>query len=180
MTKHLKYYSERAVKTFDRLTERNAIGDVFVMPDLYARQFNSQSEPSALEKALHRLAAYENTGLTPDEINELKSKGRNTMNAYKCDRCDCYHDWNTFNYTVTVDPNVIMDSVHTFNLCYNCAKSLLNWLNTKVSQDDWKNELSETERLLLEVHEREEAERERKVKPNEQAQQNQEAEKQGL
>lgn len=130
-----------------------------------------------LGESLQKLAEYENTGLTPDEINELKAKSKNAMNAYKCDRCDCYRDRHTLNYTVIVVPNA-KDGERDFNLCYHCAKSLLNWLNTKVSQDDWKNELTETERLLLEVHEREEAERERKVRSNEQAQQNQEAEKQ--
>lgn len=114
-----------------------------------------------LEKSLQKLVEYENTGLTPDEINELKANSRNTMNAYKCDRCDCYHDWNTLNYTVIVDSH-LKGGDHKFNLCYHCAKSLLNWLNTKVSQDDWKNELSETERLLLEVSEAEKEKRKAK------------------
>ena len=52
----------------NRLTERNQNGEVFVMPDLYA------TPSSTLSVALNRLAAYEDTGLTPEEIGTIKAK----------------------------------------------------------------------------------------------------------
>lgn len=62
----------------DRLTERDEYGnaDIIalsdVMPELYAEL--SFSETNALTDTLNRLAAYEDTGLTPDEINQLKAE----------------------------------------------------------------------------------------------------------
>lgn len=59
----------------DRLTERDEYGnaDIIalsdVMPELYAEL--SFSETNALTAALNRLAAYEDTGLSPEEINTL-------------------------------------------------------------------------------------------------------------
>ena len=59
-----------------RMTEIDGFGnaDIIalsdVMPELYAEL--SFSEANALTDALNRLAAYEDTGLTPEEINILK------------------------------------------------------------------------------------------------------------
>lgn len=60
----------------DRLTEIDEYGnaDIIalsdVMPELYAEL--SLSEANALTETLNRLAAYEDTGLTPEEIMKLK------------------------------------------------------------------------------------------------------------
>lgn len=60
----------------DRLTEIDEFGnaDIIalsdVMPKLYAEL--SFSEANALTDALNRLAAYEDTGLAPEEIMKLK------------------------------------------------------------------------------------------------------------
>ncbi len=60
----------------DRLTEIDEYGnaDIIalsdVMPELYAEL--SFSEANALTETLNRLAAYEDTGLTPEEIMKLK------------------------------------------------------------------------------------------------------------
>lgn len=60
----------------DRLTEIDEYGnaDIIalsdVMPELYAEL--SLSEANALTETLNRLAAYEDTGLTPEEIIKLK------------------------------------------------------------------------------------------------------------
>lgn len=60
-----------------RLTECDEYGNADIialsdiMPDLYDGL--SFSEANALTAVLNRLAAYENTGLTPKEVNILKS-----------------------------------------------------------------------------------------------------------
>lgn len=64
----------------DRLTERDEYGnaDIIalsdVMPELYAEL--SFSETNALTNTLNRLAAYEDTGLTPDEITAMKADNK--------------------------------------------------------------------------------------------------------
>lgn len=64
-------------ETTKRLTERDEFGnaDIIalsdVMPELYAEL--SFNETNALIEALNRLAAYEETGLEPEEILKLKS-----------------------------------------------------------------------------------------------------------
>lgn len=61
----------------DRLTERDEYGNADIialsdiMPELYASL--SFSETNALTDALNRLAAYEDTGLTPEEITAMKA-----------------------------------------------------------------------------------------------------------
>lgn len=61
----------------DRLTERDEYGNADIialsdiMPELYANL--SFSETNALTSALNRLAAYEDTGLTPEEITAMKA-----------------------------------------------------------------------------------------------------------
>lgn len=60
----------------DRLTEIDEFGNADIiaisdiMPELYAEL--SFSEANALTDALNRLAAYEDTGLTPEEIKKIK------------------------------------------------------------------------------------------------------------
>lgn len=64
----------------DRLTERDEYGnaDIIalsdVMPELYAEL--SFSETNALTDTLNRLAAYEDTGLTPKEIAAMKADNK--------------------------------------------------------------------------------------------------------
>lgn len=64
----------------NRLTERDEYGnaDIIalsdVMPELYAEL--SFSETNALTNALNRLAAYEDTGLTPKEIVAMKADNK--------------------------------------------------------------------------------------------------------
>lgn len=59
----------------DRLTERDEYGKADItalsdtMPEIYAGL--SFSETNALTNALNRLADYEDTGLSPDEIRDL-------------------------------------------------------------------------------------------------------------
>lgn len=60
----------------DRLTERNKRGEIFAMPDLYAIPSTTLSE------VLNRLAAYEDTGLTPEEISAMKSEYSETYQAH--------------------------------------------------------------------------------------------------
>lgn len=61
----------------DRLTERDEYGNADIialsdiMPELYASL--SFSETNALTDALNRLAAYEDTGLSPEEITAMKA-----------------------------------------------------------------------------------------------------------
>lgn len=61
----------------DRLTERDEYGNADIialsdiMPELYANL--SFSETNALTDALNRLAAYEDTGLSPEEITAMKA-----------------------------------------------------------------------------------------------------------
>ena len=61
----------------DRLTERDEYGNADIialsdiMPELYEEL--SFSETNALTEALNRLAAYEDTGITPTEIEQLKA-----------------------------------------------------------------------------------------------------------
>lgn len=58
-----------------RLTEWNEFGNADIialsdmMPEIYAEL--SFSETNALTEALNRLAAYEDTGLEPDEIDSV-------------------------------------------------------------------------------------------------------------
>lgn len=65
-----------------RLTERDECGTVYIialddiMPELYAEL--SFSETNALTEALNRLAAYEETGLLPEDCAEYK-KFENTL-----------------------------------------------------------------------------------------------------
>ncbi len=60
----------------NRLTERDEFGNADIialsdiMPEIYAGL--SFSEMNALTDALNRLADYEDTGLTPKEINHLR------------------------------------------------------------------------------------------------------------
>ncbi len=60
----------------NRLTERDEFGNADIiaisdiMPEIYAGL--SFSEMNALTDALNRLADYEDTGLTPEEINHLR------------------------------------------------------------------------------------------------------------
>ncbi|WP_298021068.1 hypothetical protein [uncultured Dysosmobacter sp.] len=60
----------------ERLTERDEYGNADIialsdmMPKLYAKL--SYSETNALTDALNRLAAYEDTGLEPEEVEALK------------------------------------------------------------------------------------------------------------
>lgn len=64
----------------NRLTERDEYGnaDIIalsdVMPELYAEL--SFSETNALTSTLNRLAAYEDTGLTPEEIAAMKADNK--------------------------------------------------------------------------------------------------------
>lgn len=64
----------------NRLTERDEYGnaDIIalsdVMPELYAEL--SFSETNALTNALNRLADYEDTGLTPEEITAMKADNK--------------------------------------------------------------------------------------------------------
>ncbi len=59
-----------------RLTKRGEYGNVYIialddiMPELYAEL--SFSETNALTEALNRLAAYEDTGLLPEDCAEYK------------------------------------------------------------------------------------------------------------
>ena len=61
----------------ERLTERDEYGNADIialsdmMPEIYAEL--SFGEANSLTDALNRLAAYEDTGLTPEKITELKS-----------------------------------------------------------------------------------------------------------
>ena len=69
----------------ERLTERDEFGnaDIIalsdVMPELYAEL--SFSETNALTDALNRLAAYEDTGLEPEEIEKLCDMDRRAKMA---------------------------------------------------------------------------------------------------
>lgn len=62
----------------DRLTQRDEFGNADIialseiMPEIYAEL--SFYETNALTAALNRLAAYEDTGLTPEEINRQKAE----------------------------------------------------------------------------------------------------------
>lgn len=62
----------------DRLTERDEYGNADIialsdiMPEIYGGL--SFSETNALTKALNRLAEYEETGLTPEEITVMKER----------------------------------------------------------------------------------------------------------
>ena len=61
----------------ERLTERDEYGNADIialsdiMPELYAEL--SFSETNALTDTLNQLAAYEDTGLTPEEVEALKA-----------------------------------------------------------------------------------------------------------
>lgn len=63
----------------DRLTERDEYGNADIialsdiMPDIYSGL--SFSETNALTAALNRLAAYEDTGLSPEKIAAMKATG---------------------------------------------------------------------------------------------------------
>lgn len=61
----------------DRLTERDEFGNADIIalsdiiPEIYAGL--SFSETNALRNVLNRLAAYEDTGLTPEEVDRLNA-----------------------------------------------------------------------------------------------------------
>lgn len=75
----------------ERLTERDEFGNVDIialsdmMPELYAEL--SFSETNALTEALNRLAAYEDTGLEPEEVTAIKHAlmGRETAKIAEFD-----------------------------------------------------------------------------------------------
>lgn len=62
----------------ERLTEWDEYGNADIialsdmMPEIYAEL--SYSETNALTDALNRLAAYEDIGLTPEEVEQLKAE----------------------------------------------------------------------------------------------------------
>lgn len=64
----------------DRLTERDEFGNADIiaisdiMPEIYAGL--SFSETNALTDVLNSLAAYEDTGLTPEEISALQAENK--------------------------------------------------------------------------------------------------------
>ena len=61
----------------DRLTERDEFGnaDIIVLSDIMPELYDelSFSETNALTDVLNRLATYEDTGLTPEEITAMKA-----------------------------------------------------------------------------------------------------------
>lgn len=69
----------------DRLTERDEYGNADItalsdiMPEIYSGL--SFSDTNALTDALNRLAEYEDTGLTPAEINGLSCSDRRGVNS---------------------------------------------------------------------------------------------------
>lgn len=79
----------------NRLTERDEFGnaDIIalsdVMPEIYAGL--SFSETNALTDALNHLAAYEDTGLTPEKIEKLK-KELYLSGTYVCKPMEESHD----------------------------------------------------------------------------------------
>lgn len=81
----------------ERLTERDEFGNADIialsdmMPEIYAGL--SFSETNTLTEALNRLAAYEDTDLTPADINDLRNELCLKCGKYKdahlgaCDGC---------------------------------------------------------------------------------------------
>lgn len=72
----------------ERLTKKDEYGNADIiaisdiMPEIYAGL--SFSETNALTKALNRLAAYEDTGLTPKEVKLIANVLREVGETYNC------------------------------------------------------------------------------------------------
>lgn len=85
-----------------RLTDRDEYGNADIialsdiMPEIYAGL--SFSETNALTDALNRLAAYEDTGLTPEEVKRLQRHGHwiEEEDIQICSECGEEHSWQDY------------------------------------------------------------------------------------
>lgn len=61
------------VITMDRLTDKRFVGDGFYQPKSHEERLEIFSNVPKLQDIYNRLAEYEDSGLTPDEIKALLS-----------------------------------------------------------------------------------------------------------
>ena len=61
----------------DRLTDKRFVGDGFYQPKSHEERLEIFSIVPKLQDIYNRLAEYEDTGLTPDEIMKLKEGNDN-------------------------------------------------------------------------------------------------------
>ena len=77
--------NRRLEETMERLTKRNEHGDA----DIIVKNDRVGTEIRCLEKAINRLAAYEDTGLTPEDIDALQKRGQGLAEMLVNISCGC-------------------------------------------------------------------------------------------
>lgn len=125
----------------ERLTKRNECGDAYY-PECYERCYGEGSSEKCNdcdydEKICDTLAGYEDTGLTPEQIRELKERDtakapnkklrhRGGFETFHCPNCDTSYQMDR-RYTITDEycpkcGKLLDSSFRSF--CANCGQRL--------------------------------------------------------